>query len=165
MMLPRRVLLGAAWFTPLATPALAQSRPLRVIVSAAAGASLDILARAIAPGLAQHLGQPVVVENQGGAGGALAMQQVARAVPDGSTLLLTGDSVVLVPLLQKDAGFALTDFAAVTQAVRVAQILVTHPGTVGAEMIVGALKAIGCHARYEEVGSHAAAFAMPQPAK
>ncbi len=129
MMLPRRVLLGAAWFTPLATPALAQSRPLRVIVSAAAGASLDILARAIAPGLAQHLGQPVVVENQGGAGGALAMQQVARAVPDGSTLLLTGDSVVLVPLLQKDAGFALTDFAAVTQAVRVAQILVTHPGT------------------------------------
>ncbi|MDB5371477.1 MAG: tripartite tricarboxylate transporter substrate binding protein [Belnapia sp.] len=103
-------------------------RSLRLVVSSAPGASLDTLARILSPALAIRLGQPVVVENQGGANGLLAAQQVARADPDGHTLLLTGDAIVLASLAQPQAGIGFeTAFAPVTQAVRAAQILVTHP--------------------------------------
>ena len=125
----RRALLVAALPFPAGAAGFA-TRPVKILVSAAAGASLDILARAIAPGLGQALGQPVVVENQGGAGGLVAMQQVARMAPDGHTLLLTGDALVTVGAMQRDAGVdAVASFAPVTLAVRAAQILVTHPGT------------------------------------
>ena len=103
-------------------------RALRLVVSSAPGASLDTLARILAPALSARLGQTVVVENQGGANGLLAAQLVARAEPDGHTLLLTGDAIVLASLAQPQAGIGFdTAFAPVTQAVRAAQILVTHP--------------------------------------
>ena len=116
----------------LARPGFAQSfpsRPIRITVSAAAGASLDILARSIAPGMSQRLGQPVIVENQGGAGGVVAMSQVARAAPDGHSLLIIGDTVMLAEHLARENGPGLRDFAPVTLAVQASQILVTHPGT------------------------------------
>ena len=126
MRLPRRALLAAAALPLPARGASFATRPLKLVVSAAAGASLDILARAIAPGL----GQTVVVENQGGAGGLVAMQQVARAPADGHTLLRTGDALITIGAMQQEAGYdARTSFAPVTLAVRAAQLLVTHPGT------------------------------------
>lgn len=128
MSTPRRALLAAALPFPARAAGFA-TRPVKILVSAAAGASLDILARAIAPGLGQALGQAVVVENQGGAGGLVAMQQVARAAPDGHTLLLTGDALVTVGAMQREAGVDAAGFAPVTLAVRAAQLLVTHPGT------------------------------------
>ena len=128
----RRALFGAG-LAALAVPAAGRafpSRPLRLVVSSAAGASLDTLARNLAPGLSARLGQPVVVENVGGANGLLATHQVARAEPDGHTLLVTGDAIVLAELTTPNAGFSFAaDFAPVTLAVRAAQILATHPGT------------------------------------
>jgi tripartite-type tricarboxylate transporter receptor subunit TctC len=126
----RHILAGGALLA--ARPAQAQpfpQRPLRLVVSSAPGASLDALARILAPTLSTHFGQPVIAENQGGANGLLAAQQVARAEPDGHTLLLTGDAIILAALAEPRAGVSFDSFAPVIQAIRAAQILVTHPGT------------------------------------
>ncbi|MDB5415686.1 MAG: tripartite tricarboxylate transporter substrate binding protein [Rubritepida sp.] len=129
----RHILAGAALLCAPSVGAQASAFPqraLRLIVSSAPGASLDALARILAPSLTARFGQSVIVENQGGANGLLAAQQVARAEPDGHTLLLTGDAIVLAGLADPRAGIAFeTAFAPVIQAVRAAQILVTHPGT------------------------------------
>lgn len=130
----RHVLAGGALLA--ARPAQAQplaqpfpQRPLRLVVSSAPGASLDALARILAPTLAARFGQPVIVENQGGAGGVVAMSQVARAAPDGHALLIIGDTIMLAEHLARENGPGLRDFAPVTLAVQASQILVTHPGT------------------------------------
>jgi tripartite-type tricarboxylate transporter receptor subunit TctC len=120
----------------LAAPALAQAqpspfrRPVRIVVSSAAGASLDTLARVLAPAVSARIGQPVVVENQGGANGLIATQQVARSEPDGTTLLVTGDAIVLSEIANPQPGLGFREaFAPVVQAVKAAQILVTRPSS------------------------------------
>jgi tripartite-type tricarboxylate transporter receptor subunit TctC len=84
----RRALLA----TPLATPALAQGwapvRPVRMIVPFVAGGSTDVAARIVAEPMGERLGQPVIVENRGGSGGNIGGEMVARAAPDGHTLLM-----------------------------------------------------------------------------
>jgi tripartite-type tricarboxylate transporter receptor subunit TctC len=84
----RRALLA----TPLATPALAQAwapvRPIRMIVPFVAGGSTDVAARIVAEPMGERLGQPVIVENRGGSGGNIGGEMVARAAPDGHTLLM-----------------------------------------------------------------------------
>ncbi|HPU52964.1 MAG TPA: tripartite tricarboxylate transporter substrate-binding protein, partial [Burkholderiaceae bacterium] len=94
----KRTLLAAAvlalnFLSPL--EALAQKypdRPVRLIVPFPPGGSVDFIARAIGPRLAQELGQPVVIENKGGASGTIGTAEVARAKPDGYTLLMVFDS-------------------------------------------------------------------------
>ena len=86
------------------SPALAEfpERPVTVFVSSAAGGSPDMSLRALASGAEKHLGQPIVVENKGGAGGTLALAQVAIAKPDGYTLAQAGSTaIVRAPQLQK----------------------------------------------------------------
>ncbi len=134
MSLPRRGAIGAALATLGATGARAAdwtpTRPVRLVVSSAPAASLDTLARVLAPALTARLGQTVLVENQGGANGLLAMQQVARVEPDGHTLLVTGDAIVLAELIAPNPGFTVRgSFTPVTQAVRAAQIIATHPAS------------------------------------
>lgn len=125
----RRALLGV----PFATPALAQgwrpSQPMRVIVAAAPGGTLDIHARAAQGVISAALGQPVIVENQGGGAGRVAALQVGRAPPDGATMLvISGDGLVLQDILTGARhGKARPGLRAVSMTITAAQLLVTHP--------------------------------------
>ena len=85
-----------------AVPASAET--IKIVVPFAAGGPVDQLARILAPELGSQLGSDVIVEDRGGAGGALGRVQVARAAPDGNTMLLaslgfSGRSVLAVPVL------------------------------------------------------------------
>ncbi|WP_447920332.1 Bug family tripartite tricarboxylate transporter substrate binding protein [Achromobacter aegrifaciens] len=97
------VLLGAvlACASLVATPAEAApfpDRPITLVVPLAAGSTADILARSIQPGLSQQLGQTVVVENKPGGGGQIAMSYVAKASPDGHTLVLGSNNTWAINL-------------------------------------------------------------------
>ncbi|WP_207538629.1 Bug family tripartite tricarboxylate transporter substrate binding protein [Sabulicella rubraurantiaca] len=113
--LGRRALLASA---ALAAPAplRAQSAPtIRLIVPFAAGGPMDMVARLVAPSAGAHLGQTVVVENRTGGTGAVGMAEVARARPDGTTLMMTGSSWPVVMLLNPSLSFRMTDFAPLTR--------------------------------------------------
>lgn len=100
----------------LATPALAQSpypnRPIRMVVPLPAGGATDIWARLVAEPMAQSLGQPVVIENRGGAGGLVGTEAVKNATPDGYTILFHIASFVQTPVVLKRWPYQpLEDFA------------------------------------------------------
>ena len=118
-----------------ATPALAQtypSKPVRMIVPFPAGGPADFVARLLASKLSEPWGQPLVVENRGGAGGNIGAAAAARAAPDGYTILLTTSGLMSNPSLYKDPGFdPVRDFAPVTVVGNSATIVVRHPGLEG----------------------------------
>ena len=134
--LTRRRTLGfmAAAAALLASPwAHAQdypARPVKLMVPFAAGGGSDIVARTVAHKLAEALGQPVVVENTPGAGGNIGTDQVAKATPDGYTILMgvVGPVAVNPSLFGNLPYDPLRDFAPITQAVYVTNMLVVHPG-------------------------------------
>ena len=111
-----------AWFLLLASaiafPAAAQSypsRPVRLIVGFAPGGGVDINARMLAPKLSEYLGQQVVVENVPGAGTNIANERVAKAAPDGYTLLINTAALAINMSLYRNLPFdALRDFAPVS---------------------------------------------------
>lgn len=114
-----------------AVPVQAQpypSRPIRVVVPFAPGGAVDLVARTLAPRLNEALGQPVVVDNRGGAGGTVGTDIVAKARPDGHTLLVASMGVavnaVLYPKLPYDT---LKDLAPVTTLGEQPNIVVVHP--------------------------------------
>ena len=114
----------------LAAPASAQTRfpdrPIRWIVGFAPGGVGDTTARLVAPRLAEALGQPVVIENRPGAGGILASETVARATPDGHTLLLVTATAATAPHLFRILPYhPIDDFAFVTQIAFFDHIIVT----------------------------------------
>jgi tripartite-type tricarboxylate transporter receptor subunit TctC len=119
--------------TMLLAPALsAQTYPaktIRVVVAFAPGGGTDILARAIAQRLTETWGQPVVVDNRPGASGNIGTEIVARAAPDGYTLLATssGPFVISPSVFAKLPYDTVTDFAPVTLGVTYAYLLVAHP--------------------------------------
>ena len=95
------VTLAGLWLASPAIAQLSQSRPVVLVSPFPAGSGSDLVARAVSPGLAQALGQPVVVENKPGAGGAIGAQFVARAKPDGHTLFLASLSFSVLPSLTR----------------------------------------------------------------
>jgi len=104
-------------------------KPIRLIVGFAPGGANDLVARAVAARLGPRLGQQVVVENRAGAGGNIGTELVARAAPDGYTLLLASvASFAMSPALLGKVPFdPINDFAPVTQAVVVTSVLSVHP--------------------------------------
>jgi tripartite-type tricarboxylate transporter receptor subunit TctC len=115
-----------------AAPSIAQTypaKPIRLIVPNTPGGGTDTVARAISEKVAPSLGQPIVVENRGGAGGRIAAELVARAPKDGYTLLL-GSAATLItgPALDRDRKYdPIRDFAPITLAGTTAYMLVIHP--------------------------------------
>ncbi|MBR0680238.1 tripartite tricarboxylate transporter substrate binding protein [Roseomonas eburnea] len=128
--LPRRKLLLLAATLP--APALAQAfpdRPLRLVIPWPPGGTNDIVGRLIADGMATRLGQPVVIENRGGAGGALGAEVVAKAAPDGYTLLLGGSgSLTINQLVRRRIPYdPATAFAPIGMIGSGANVIVVHP--------------------------------------
>jgi tripartite-type tricarboxylate transporter receptor subunit TctC len=109
MTLNRRTVLGsfAAQGTSLAgSPAWAQAEsPVRLIVPFTPGTGIDLIARQVGPHLAERLGRPVVVDNRAGASGNIGTEAVVRAAPDGSTLLVTVNTLVMNRALYPKLGF------------------------------------------------------------
>jgi len=130
MRLHRRTLLAAA---ALPLPALAQpgfpSRPLRLVVPFAAGGSADASARMLAEPLGAALGQPVVVDNRPGGGATIGAQAVARAAPDGLTLLYgTPGPQIINPWLMRSVPYdPVRDFAPVSGYKRAPNLMAIHP--------------------------------------
>jgi len=124
--------LSIAVWVSLAVPPAAQAqgypaRPIRSIMTVAGGA--DVVARLVAQGLTGALGQPVVVETQSGAGGAIGAEAVARAAPDGYTIMLTSASaLVMNRFLSKSARLdPLKDFTPITKAFETVALVVVSP--------------------------------------
>jgi len=104
-----------------------QNKPVRIVTSESGGGN-DLAARLVAQGLTAGLGRQVVVENRGGAGGSIAAELVAKAAPDGHTLLFYGSAIWLMPYLRDDLPYdPVRDFAPVTLAVQSPNILIVHP--------------------------------------
>ena len=104
------------------------SRPIRLVVPAAPGGGTDIVARVLADGLGQLLGQTVVVDNRAGAGTTLGADIVSKAAPDGYTLLITPNALAInVALYRKLPYNTLRDFAPISLVADQPNILVSHP--------------------------------------
>jgi tripartite-type tricarboxylate transporter receptor subunit TctC len=128
----RPVLLALTLLAALVVPAaLAQKfpdRPIRFIVPFPPGGGNDILARAIAPKMAEFLGQPVVIDNRPGAGGNIGTEIAAKAPPDGYTMVIASNQVTMNPALYAKLPFDIEkDFAPVALAASVPMVLVVHP--------------------------------------
>lgn len=124
--------MGIGFMTALALPGLAQTypnKPIRLIVTFAAGGGADFMGRLIGQKLGEVYRQTVIVDNRAGAGGAIGNEVVARAAPDGYTLLLgaAGPLVIAPSLYQKLPFDTLRDYAPVTLLGSVAFALATHP--------------------------------------
>ncbi|WP_454689087.1 tripartite tricarboxylate transporter substrate binding protein [Achromobacter aloeverae] len=103
-------------------------KPIRIILGFPGGGGADVLLRSVTPGLAQELGQPIIVDNRPGAGGNLAMDAVARAAPDGYTLLMGSPGLATNPFLYKDLPFdPLKDFAPIGMVGSVQNVLIVRP--------------------------------------
>ncbi|MBC7778493.1 MAG: tripartite tricarboxylate transporter substrate binding protein [Proteobacteria bacterium] len=119
----------AAAAVPVATHAQGYpTRPVRLVVPFAPGGNTDILARVITPRMSETLGQTVIIENRGGAGGVIGTDVVARAAPDGYTLLMVSASHVINPAMVKKLPYdSIKDFQPISLVADVPTALVVHP--------------------------------------
>src|SRR4051794_36094590 len=104
------------------------SRPVRFILPFPPGGGTDILGRVIAERLSANLGQPVVTENRGGAGGNVGAEAAARSAPDGYTIVLVAPSLAISPSLYSKLNYdPVKDFAPVSLVATVPNLLITNP--------------------------------------
>jgi len=126
----RKAALGLIGACALGFGALAQdypARPVRFIVPYPPGGGTDVIARIVQPKLSEALGQTIVIENRGGAGGALGTEAAAKSAPDGYTFLFTLSSHTINPLLYKLDYDVERDFAPVSIIVSVPQLIAANP--------------------------------------
>ncbi len=120
----------AALLLALAATAAGQypTRPVRFIVPSAAGGGTDIIARAISLKLAESLGQQFVVDNRPGAGQMIGIELAAKSPADGYTILMAASTLAINPIMYKKVSYdPLRDFAPITQAASLPNVLVVHP--------------------------------------
>jgi tripartite-type tricarboxylate transporter receptor subunit TctC len=122
------VLLACA-IAPVAAAQTYPEKPVRVILPVPAGGTPDVVARMVLPGLSALLGQQLVIDNRGGAGGLIGAELAAKAVPDGYTLFFSSPgSLVILPYLQKQVAYdTLRDFAPVSLVSIGPFLLIAHP--------------------------------------
>ena len=106
------------------------TKPIRLVVAFPAGGSTDIIARLVAQRLGEKLGQQVIVDNRGGAGGTIGTEIVARAAPDGHTLTMgTTSTHVIAPAAYAKVNYdPVKDFSPITLVASTPYLLVLHPG-------------------------------------
>ena len=103
------------------------TKPIRIVTSEPGGGN-DFTARTIGQAIGARLGQPWIIDNRGGAGGAIAAEIVARAPPDGYTLLVYASNIWMIPLLRANVPYdPVRDFAPITWAARSPNTVVVHP--------------------------------------
>src|SRR5712671_8182589 len=117
------------------------NRPIKLVVGFAPGGAADFVSRTIAEPLSRGLGQSIVVENRAGAGSSIAAEYVAKAAPDGYTILIASPSSILVnPLISPKAGFdPRRDLAPITQVSSSPLVVAVNPG-VGADDLRGLIR-------------------------
>src|SRR5438552_17564053 len=104
------------------------SRPVRIVVPSPPGGGTDIVARVLAQHFSRGFGQPFFVENKAGAGNMIGIESVARAAPDGYTLLMVASTLALNSVLYKKVSYdPVRDFAPITLAASAPNILIVHP--------------------------------------
>jgi tripartite-type tricarboxylate transporter receptor subunit TctC len=118
----------APWPASAQLPDLWPARPIRLILPFPPGGGTDILGRLIAERLTANLGQPVVTENRGGAGGNVGAEAAAKSAPDGYTIVLVAPSLAISPSLYSKLNYdPVRDFAPVSLVATVPNVMVTHP--------------------------------------
>ncbi|MGM9427614.1 tripartite tricarboxylate transporter substrate binding protein [Hydrogenophaga sp. MI9] len=125
----RRTVCAAALALTLPAAAFAWTdKPVRMLVPAPAGGTMDVVARIVADQLSADIGQPVVVENKPGAGGAIAVQAMLSAPPDGNTIMMTASNILTeIPHVMKTAFDPLKDVKPVTAIARATMVMVGAP--------------------------------------
>jgi tripartite-type tricarboxylate transporter receptor subunit TctC len=104
------------------------TRPIRLIVPYPAGGGNDVVARLISDNMSVSLGQPIIIENRGGAGSTIGTRDAARSVPDGYTLLVANSSFAINPSLYPDAGYdPKKDFAAIGMITSTPDLVLVNP--------------------------------------
>jgi tripartite-type tricarboxylate transporter receptor subunit TctC len=128
----KRFAMLAAFLLVTASSASADSawpdRPIRFIVTSAAGGGIDLMARILGESLSRQLPKPVIIENNGAAGGLIATRLVAKSEPDGYTFLFQGPGHAALPYIHRDPGYDVTkDLASVSLVTQFPLVLITNP--------------------------------------
>jgi tripartite-type tricarboxylate transporter receptor subunit TctC len=159
-------LAAAVTLGAVAAPAAAQewpTRPIRAIVPVSAGSAIDLVARAVFEQLGSALGQPIVIEYRLGAGGAVGAASVAKAEPDGYTLLAHSVAIAVMANTVLNVGYdAAKDFAAVAPMANVPLVLVAQPKYKTVADLVAAGKARPGALNYASVGYGATAHLVAE---
>lgn len=124
----RGLLFAAGWIACLASAQSYPTKPLRLVVSFAAGGAADIISRVIAEQLTERLGQQVIVDNRVGAGGVIGSTVASKARPDGYTLLNVGSAFAISPSLHDLPFDPIRDFAPVAKLGTAPYVLAVHAG-------------------------------------
>jgi len=140
----------------LAVAQMYPTKPIRVIVAVPAGGTPDVLARTVTPGMSALLGQQLVLDNRGGAGGRIAAELVAGAAPDGYTVFMTSPPcLTILPHMSKVPYNTLTDFVPISLISTGAMLLLTHASSPvsGVKDLIARAKAAPGKLNYSSAGS------------